>query len=336
MVEIIYLTVGILVILFVFLDIILTTFSMEGGGKLTNLFMTWVWEGLLFASGNNGKSKLLNYAGMSMMVSLIFLWGLGIWLGTLLIFLSSQDSILHSSTGDPASIWEKIYFSGYLLTTMGLGDFVPQNAAWGIVSSLFSFFGLVFITLMVSYILPVLSKTVEKKQFSLFIHQMGNSPQSLLLFFWNGSDFSRIKDISTDLQQKILLLSQSHHAYPVLRYFHACRKEESLEVTLCLIDEALSLLIENTDPDQWDEKEVLPLRHAITNYLETIKETYGLKGKREPNLPKPDTKPLFEANVKLATNHRIDNNRKITWFRLLKSQGWTWAEIYPSRENWDR
>src|SRR5690554_5434338 len=232
MVEIIYLTVGILVIVFVFLDIILTTFSMEGGGKLTDLFMTGVWRGLLFASGNNGRSKLLNFAGMGMMVSLVFLWGLGIWLGTLLIFLSTPDSILHSSTGDPASVGEKIYFSGYLLTTMGLGDFVPKDSNWGILSSLFSFFGLVFITLMVSYILPVLSKTIEKKQMSLFIHQMGSSPQALLLFFWNGSDFSRIKAVSTDLQQKILLIGQSHHAYPVLRYFHAYREEESLEATL--------------------------------------------------------------------------------------------------------
>src|SRR5690606_1500561 len=117
----------------------------------------------------------------------------------------------------------------------------------------------------------------EKKQFSLFIHHMGNSPQALLLFLWNGSDFSRIKDISMDLQQKILLIGQSHHAYPVLRYFHAYRKEESLEVTLCLIDEALSLLIERTDPDQWNEKDVLPLRQSITNYLETMKKTYSLK-----------------------------------------------------------
>src|SRR5690554_6184596 len=213
---------------------------------------------------------------------------------------------------------------------MGLGDFVPKNAMWGIVSSLFSFFGLVFITLMVSYILPVLSKTVEKKQFSLFIHQMGDSPQALLLFFWNGSDFSRIKAISPDLQQKILLISQSHYAYPVLRYFHSNRKAESFEATLCLIDEALSLLIENTDPDQWNEKDILPLRYALTNYLETVKKTYRLKERDGDFKPQPDLKPLLAANVSVAITPQDDKNRKNTWFQLLKSQGWTWTEIYAS------
>src|SRR5690606_5501334 len=248
-----------------------------------------------------------NYSGMIMMISLIFLWGLGLWIGVFLIFSFSPDSVLHSNSNQPTDMWEKIYFSGYLLSTMGLGDYVPSNAKWGIVSSFFSFFGLIFITLIVSYALPVLSKIIDKKQFSLYIHHWGETPQELLLYFWNGKDFSNLKEVSKELQQKILLIGQSHQAYPVLHYFHAHRKEESLVITLCMVDEALTLLLNRIAPEQWDEKKVLPLQRSITTYLGCMKKTYKFKGDYKTPLHTPDLQMLVDANILLVDNMKDES-----------------------------
>src|SRR5665811_799368 len=146
MVETVCLVSGIFLILFIFADIIFTTFSMEGGGKMTDFLMREIWKIFFWISGHQGKNKLLNYAGLGMMILLILFWGLSIWIGAFLVFASDPASIIKSGTGAAATLLEKFYYSGYVLTTMGLGDQEPINGSWGIVSSLFSFFGLVFIT----------------------------------------------------------------------------------------------------------------------------------------------------------------------------------------------
>ncbi len=330
MIEAFSLVAGIFLIFYIFKDVLLTTYSMEGGGPMTDYFLKNSWKLFLWIGGYNGRHKLLNLAGMFMMISLIVLWSAGLWLGAFLLFASNPDSVLHSDTLLPTGLWEKLYFSGYILTTMGLGDYVPYNTSWGIISVFFSFFGLLFITLMVSYALPVLSNIITKKQLSLFIQNLGATPVELLVYFWNGKDFSSLKDVSKELQKRILIIGQSHKAYPILHYFHANRKEESLVITLCLIDEALSILLDNVSSDQWDEKEVLPLRKALDNYLETMKVTYKYKEEDTKNrAPEADLRPLVRAKVNCVEKGTPDWRRKNLWTQLLKSKGWAWAEVYP-------
>lgn len=328
MTETIYLISGILLVVLIFLDILFTTYSMEGGGKLTDFFLRNTWNLFVQITGFNGRNRLLKYVGMVMMISLIFFWGLGLWFGVFLIFASDPESVLVSDTNLPAEFSEKFYYAGYVLSTLGLGDLKPVNATWGFVTSFFSFFGMVFITLMVSYALPVLSKIIEKKQFSLFIHHFGNTPQELLLYFWNGKDFSNLKSLSQDLQQKILLLGKSHKAYPILHYFHSSSQRESLVITICLIDEALSILIHQIAPHQWDEKDVLPLRKAISEYMDTLKETYRYDQKKSSPRPQVNLNVLAASQIKIGKEADIDLQRKDVWFHILKAKGWTWKEIY--------
>jgi hypothetical protein len=326
--EVVFLVAGIIIILFVFLDILFTTFSMEGGGKLTDLIMKKIWQGFLFLGGQDGKNKVLKHVGLWMMVTLLLFWGLSLWLGVFLIFASNPLSVIVSGSGIPATLSEKLYYSGYVLTTMGLGDLEPSNGSWGIATSLFSFFGLVFITLMVSYILPVLSKIIEKKEFSLFVHHLGDSPEKLLLYFWNGKDFSRLQQISTELQQRILHISQSHQAYPIVHFFHSNIKDQSLEASLCLVDESLTLLLNQIDKDQWDEKDVLPLRRALTNYLQTMENLFGYRGEEGNIAPEPDFILLTNQNVRFTITVMEENQRHALWSALLKSKGWTWKDVY--------
>ena len=336
MIEFLLLVSGILLILLIFQDILFTTYSMEGGGKMTEFFLTRLWIIFLWISGYNGRRKLLSWAGMFMMISLIFLWGIGLWAGVTLLFASSQDSILQSETHLSTDLWEKIYFSGYVLTTMGLGDYIPANVSWGILSAFFSLLGLVFITLMVSYALPVLSNVIVKKQLSLFTQHLGETPIELLLYFWNGKDFSAIKDISKDLQQKILSVAKSYKAYPVLHYFHANKKKESLVITFCILDEALSILETNVSSEQWDEKEVIPLRKALSCYLETMRTVYNYRGNKSEEMPLPDLQPLKSAHIKLVEKGTSEYERKQLWGQLLQSKGWSWKEVYSSNTNGKR
>ena len=91
MVPFLFLTIGVILILCTFLDIVFTTYSMEGGGKLTNFYLQTSWKFFLWISGHDGRHKLLGLAGMFMMISLILLWGLGMWIGMFFILASDPD-----------------------------------------------------------------------------------------------------------------------------------------------------------------------------------------------------------------------------------------------------
>lgn len=330
--EVATLIAGILLVCFVFQDMLYTTYSMEGGGKMTDYWMKLSWRLFLRFSGYNGRHSLLSVAGMFMMISLIFLWGMGIWLGAFLIFASDPDSVLHSQNSLSTGLGEKFYYTGYVLTTMGLGDFRPQNSTWGIVSSFFSFFGLVFITLMVSYALPVLSNIINKKRLSLFVQHQGESPAELLIYFWDGKDFSAIKNNSKELQKEILTAAKSNKAYPISHYFHSNKKEESQIITFCILDEALSILINQVPPELWDKKEVLPLRKALSSYLETMLTTFNYREKDSKEIPVPDLELLSRENIPWTSKDDLDSKRKNLWTQLLKSKGWTWNEVYSRHQ----
>ncbi|HLT06429.1 MAG TPA: potassium channel family protein [Cyclobacteriaceae bacterium] len=332
MAEIVCLIIGIFLIIVIFRDILFTTYSMEGGGELTDFFLKHSWFGLLWLCGGDGRKKLLNYAGMFMMISLIVLWSLGLWLGVFLLFASDPSAIVHSDTLQHTDLWEKAYFSGYVLTTMGLGDYMPINAYWGILSAVFSFFGLLFITLMVSYAVPVLSNVITKKQLSLFVQQHGDSPAALIDYLWNGKDFSRLEQFRQQLQQSILTIAQSYRAYPILHYFHTNKQNESLIVTLCMLDETLAIMQQYISPEQWEEKELLPLQKAIDHYLNTMRDTYGYAEDESTEIPSLDLQMLSKMGIRWNNNSNFDWQRKQLWSRLLNSKGWTWKEVYPTQQ----
>ncbi|WP_211233372.1 hypothetical protein [Pontibacter actiniarum] len=80
------------------LDIIKTTFSSSGGGRITELVSRAVWKIFFFISGKKGKAKLLEYAGPSILTSTLLTWVLGLWAGLFLLLLSDPDSVVNSTT----------------------------------------------------------------------------------------------------------------------------------------------------------------------------------------------------------------------------------------------
>ena len=165
----------------------------------------------------------------------------------------------------------------------------------------------------------------------MYVHHMGGNPQDLLLYFWNGKDFSRISNIGDSLRQQILMIAESHKAYPILHYYHANQSKNSLVICLCIIDEALDLLMTQVTQDQWDEKDVLPLRKAIDVYLQTMKNLYRYKGGTASAPPIIDLSKLSAAHVRLEKTKNQESERKALWDDLLKAKGWSWHEVYTLR-----
>lgn len=268
-------TLGVLLVLFSLSEVFVTTLAPRGAGFLSQRLRKWVWKVFFWLARGRGSNKLLNYVGMFTIVTFLVAWLSLYWIGNALIFISKDDSILSSSTKTAAAALEKFYFVGYVLSTMGLGDYIPNGTGWQLYTSVISFSGFIIITLGLSYLNSIYSAEVAKRRASIYIHSLGTSPQAILLNSWNGRDFSNLAAHFQEIAKMVMQQSQKHVAYSILHNFHSHLKRESFSLNLAALDEALSILLlyipDGIIPDKLD---IYHVRYSIADYLASIREAF--------------------------------------------------------------
>lgn len=126
-----------------------------------------IWRFILYLGKTNNSKKPLKLIGVFILLCTLILWLLLLWIGLCMMLMSEERSIVTSTKEETADVLDKVYYSGYVLSTMGNGDFKPADQFWQIVTSLFSFAGFVFITTTISYFVSVSSAIINKRTLSL-------------------------------------------------------------------------------------------------------------------------------------------------------------------------
>ncbi|PRY13803.1 ion channel [Pontibacter ummariensis] len=331
-----YFALGALVFAITALDIIKTALSSNGGGMVTSLVSRAVYKAFFLAAGKRGKSRLLSYAGPAVLVSVLLVWVLGFWSGLFLALLSDPGSVVHSVTKTNASAVEKLYYAGFTLSTLGVGDYVASSDFWRIVTDVAAYSGLVFITTSITYFLPVLSAVSLQSTLSLYISGMGKTPQQILIKSWNGKDFSSFFDNTSDLCQMLIKHTMNHHSYPVIHYFHNSQPKLSVAPAIVLLDEAYQLLGNALQQDvPVDEVKMSMLQTTLDSYLEVVKGSFLKHPSPNEKAPLPDLKQLEEKGVPLKGKETVRQHfeqalqeRRRLLTSLLEMDGWSWKEVY--------
>lgn len=119
--------IGALLILLVIYDAIRTTLSVSSsGGPLTNRLVSGLWFLLLNIHRRRKSHAMLSSVGLWITVTLLLTWFFVAWLGWFLLFCSSPQAVVVSTSKATASVMERAYYTGYTLTTLGYGDFGRQ------------------------------------------------------------------------------------------------------------------------------------------------------------------------------------------------------------------
>ena len=329
-----FLAAGILIVLLVISDVVNSTLAPRGTGFITERLRSGLWKFFLWLSNGKGENKFLNYAGMFTVTAWLLGWIGFLWFGNFLIYLSDPFSVAVSGTMRIATPLEKLYFVGYVLSTMGNGDLFPNGDFWRIYTAVISFSGFIIITLGITYLVPVLSAEMEKRQASIYIHSLGLSPQEMLLNSWDGKDFSTLSQHFSTLSEYIMKQAQNHVAYPVLHNFHSHLHREALAVNLVALDEALTILMLYLPDDIKPHKqEIYPLRFAITDYLATLGSAFIGPSRNEPG-PIVANKlgayniPLRQHNSEAQFNLEKLRFRRKLLLGMLENDGWHWGSIF--------
>ncbi|MEX0721663.1 MAG: potassium channel family protein [Balneolaceae bacterium] len=325
--EYILLFTGIILVIVAYTDILQTTIQHTGAGFLSQRSGAFIWWIFLKLSGNNGKKSFLGLAGLFIVSVLILTWIGFIWLGFTLIFNFQPHSVLLTSSRLPTDFMDKLYYTGYTLSTLGNGDLLASNNLWRILTIILAVSGLLIITLSITYLIPLLSAVTNKRKLCAYISFLGNSPEEIILKGWNGNDFSQLNQHLYELSWMVLDHKEKHLLYPVLHYFHSNEKKFAAPVALTVLDETISVIKGSSFlQERIDMITLNILRNSLDDYLSILKETYIQKSGTAPYLPKLNTLyATFDIDrVQIQKYFDTLTERRELINGMVQADGWDW------------
>ena len=335
MISVLLLIIGLVLLALVSFDVLVTTLTLRGGGFLTKRLSSWLWHGATKMHRYNANHRLLTVIGLLIVLGMALLWYFMTWLAWSLIFNSFQDAIINSSDKEPTSVWGRIYFAAYTLTTLGRGDYLPTNIGWHLLTGLAAANGFFLVTLSIAYLFPVVSAAIQKRSLAIYISTLGGTGDKILTNAWNGKDFGNLDQQLINLTPLILGLSEQHLAYPVLYYFHTRERSRSLPLSLAALDEAITLLKYAIPAEHRpDPASLNPARRACSAFLKTLKSDYIEPENYEPNLiplkllEEHEIPTVGDRAFKQNTKH-IVKRRKLL-LALVRNDGWSWDAVASS------
>jgi len=323
--------IGIVLILGTVYDALWTTLRLTGGGPLASRVTNGLWRLSLRLIRSHEKLAL---AGFFIVLFTVGLWVLLIWIGWTLVFDMSSRAVLLSATDRPADFWERAYFAGSTIITIGNGEYHPGGTGWRLLTAVAAANGFSLVSLTITYLLPIVMAELERRRLAVYITALGRTPHEILTRAWNGKDFGGLPGHLVALTMPFMEVGQGHLAYPVLHVVHSSTREAALAPSVAVLDEAITLFA-GVCPEQRPDKVTLyPLRQAIAEFLTTLSEGH-LEPEEDPPLA-PSLEPLRAAGIATVTDEEFQRaldplvDRRRMLLGLVRQEGWRWEDVARS------
>ena len=250
---------GVLLLLSVAQDVFQTVlFPASGRGVLRKPFETAVWRVFrrtaVWTRGRAQRS-VLAYCGPAQIAVLLTVWFLVLVVGWALIYQPALGSGIVASSGQTDTGWATaLYYSGFLITTLGTGDYIPTTGLWRILAIVETASGFVTITMIITYFLNVYGNLTTRNAFALGVYHRTAQTDDAARFVANLVDDADLPDARgyvSDTASVLREVLQSHLSYPVLRYFHYRNTYYALPRMLLTLLDARSLIGSAIDQERY-------------------------------------------------------------------------------------
>jgi hypothetical protein len=271
---------GTVIVLGVLYDVGATTISLSAvRGPVSGRLSALVWS-----LGNRSRSKrrrLQRITGPLLVVSILVGWFVALTAGWTMIF--TADGALTSAAGPEQSSqvrWiDALFFVFGRLVGTGSSKLEPDQAGWSTAVALLTLSGVILLTLVIAWILPVVAAVVQKRALASKISALGGTPQEIVCRSWTGRDLGDLNLHLLPLIGELAILAQRHLAYPVIHYFHSSAVRTAIGPRIAALDEALTLIVAAGLDDVergtgLDVSVTRPLRQAVSDYLSTLEYVF--------------------------------------------------------------
>lgn len=330
---------GVIVLTVAGIDVLWTVLAAgSGAGPLTGRLSALAWRvALVFGRRREGpRHALLAVSGLAIVVSMLLSWSAVTFGAWWLIASASKGAVRVVESGEPADLFERAYFVGYNLFTLGSTTYTAGEGLWELLPVVTGASGLVLLTLGISYLVPVASAVAERRQLAQYVVSLGPTPALLLTRMWSDKGFVALAQHLTVLTPMVHLAGERHLTYPSLAYFHSGRVQASSSISVVVLDEAVTLLCHGVAPEARPDRAVLdPVRRALDMFLDTVGGAF-VTHEADP-LPPPDLQPLRDAGIPTVGDAAFgaalagETERRCRLAGLLLNDGWA-PEQWARRE----
>lgn len=256
------------------LDALWTTLWIDGhAGPLTRRHNSFTRRVILRIAGR--RHRVLSTTGPIVLVSSVLFWAVLPWTGWVLLFSGDPTSLLHMQQRTPAALVDRIYFTGYTMFTLGNGDFTPNGGFWEVATSLASLNGLFMLTLAVTYLLAIIEAVVAKRSFGSQVWALGRDADEFVVHSWDGHSFPSVELQIVSLTEQLNLVTEQHHAYPMLHFYHEANRKQSVSSNLAVFSEVLLLLAHGVAPEVRPAPSALfSAQRSVEEFLDTLKTAF--------------------------------------------------------------
>jgi hypothetical protein len=165
-------------VIFVLYDFLKTTISLSGLGPISRSVAGGLWSvgrRLAVWSERRLGKDVRGLVGPTILASIAATWITLQLLGYTLMYAAGL-SLVVSGTDAPATLLDKIAFSGSALSTLGASIVSPTGGWWDLLSMIAAVNGMIVLTLAVSFILNVLQTTTEARGLAVRCHALVPDP----------------------------------------------------------------------------------------------------------------------------------------------------------------
>lgn len=320
----IFIYAGLLILILVLTDFLYTTLSCNGSGKITS-FLNKTLQ--IFVTAIVTK----NWLGLIYLFLTLIQWIFLVLLGGFFVFLGSAEMVVNAQTNVPATIIERLYYTGYVFSTLGNGGFSPGNNFSLIFTFLFSIVGFGMLTIGISYLLSVTSAALVKKNLATFISSMGKNPLELFRYFTVAGDAKPFVQRIDNLIQLIDSHTNNHLSFPIVHYFLTSDRKRSAAIHLASLYETSRILKLKYSENDEINFHIDRLETSIVNFLNIAHHSQRTtKKSQEVNKLRTVWKTVDPA---YSDASEVTDDLTNQFGDLLHSQGWQWKHVYLYREN---
>ena len=333
--SVICLMIGVMIIGMSVFDLLWTAF-VEGAGPLSLRTMILVGRMQRHLRSHVHSRKIIPWAGLSVILANLAMWTALMWTGWTFIFSSFPGAVISAATHQPVDLWQRIYFVGSTLFTLGIGDLLPHGHLFEILTDLCSASGFFVFGAALAYLVPVISAATQKRSVAVYIWSLGHNPSDIIYRAWNGRDSAELANHFDALIPQLFTLGELHLTYPVLHFFHSPKRAASAGANIAMLDEALSIIEFGLDQNCGVQAaRIHSVREAINQYVVTLAPVLKyVRSGGPPPIPSLDVlrKGGLPAKPQRDYETAIGNQmeRRQLLLRMARMEGWSWEHIHPT------
>lgn len=240
---------GVLLLALLGLDILLTIFPPLGHGgpvhRRQNQLAWSVFRLLGRRSDGSVRPTVMGLAGPLIAMMSVAVWGVWLVVGFALVYAPHSTSFSTTAAAAPDGWAEALYYSGYVATTLGLGDVVATTPALRLLTVVEAMAGFALFAVATSYVFSITRELATAGTLALELASFrgGGDGRSQRARFGGEGD-EAIARWTEAWARSLFRMTHAHGQYPLLQFFRATDHDRALPVQLGRL---LDLVSDETD-----------------------------------------------------------------------------------------